>query len=325
MDPYKKRQIGSTNVHVPVFGIGTAPLGGWPTAVPEEQALKTLQRAWDRGIRYFDTAPFYGHGLSEKRLGESLANVNRDKFVLSTKVGRILKSGDPDSSLFEGTPPLEPVFDFSAGGVKRSLTESRERLGFDQIDIALIHDPDEHFDEAISEAYPTLVELRDKGELSAIGVGMNWTEPLTKFAERGDFDCFLLAGRYTLLEQGPLDNLLPAVENQNASIIAGGVYNSGLLVDPQPGVTYNYEPAEANVIERAQGLQAVCQKYDVPLRAAALQFPLAHPAVASIVVGARTPEEVDDNLQMIQMEIPKDLWNDLKSAEMIREEAPVPD
>lgn len=323
-DPFEQSSIGTTDVTVPAFGIGTAPLGGWPTAVPEPQAIETLQRAWDRGVRYFDTAPFYGHGLSEQRLGEVLAAVERDEFTLSTKVGRVLEPGEPDTSLFEGTPPLEPVFDFSAAGVDRSLAESRERLGFDDIDIALIHDPDDHHEQAVGEAYPALAARRETGELGAIGVGMNWSEPLTDFAQEGDFDCFLLAGRYTLLEQHSLDDLLPQAERQDASIIAGGVYNSGLLVDPGPDATYDYQPADGDVVDRALALEAVCDEYGVPLRAAALQFPLAHPAVATIVVGARTAEEVDDNLEMLQFDIPSDLWSDLKARDLVREDAPTP-
>lgn len=324
MNPFEREQIGSTDVTVPKLGLGTAPLGGWPTAVPEDQALATMRRAWNEGIRYFDTAPFYGHGLSEERLGVVLADKERDEFTLSTKIGRLLKSGDPDTSLFEGTPPLEPVFDFSKEGIHESLAASRKRLMFDEIDIALIHDPDDYHDQAIEEAYPALAELREDGELSAIGVGMNWAKPLAKFAQEGEFDCFLLAGRYTLLEQDSLDSLLPIAEKQNVSIIAGGVYNSGLLVDPGPDATYDYEPATEDVVEKALTLQKVCNEFDVPLRAASLQFPLAHPAVRSIVVGARTPEEVTDNLTMIQLDIPNDLWDRLKERKLLRPDAPTP-
>lgn len=325
MNPFELVEVGSTDVKIQQLGLGTAPLGGWPKAVSEDQAKSTIRRAWKEGIRYFDTAPFYGHGFSEKMLGSVLSEKERSSFTISTKVGRLLQPGDPDTTLFEGTPPLEPVFDFSADGVKKSLASSRERFMFDGIDIALIHDPDDHHDQAINEAYPALAELRDIGELSAIGVGMNWAEPLAEFAEAGDFDCFLMAGRYTLLEQDSLDTLLPMAEAQGSSIIAGGVYNSGLLVDPGPDATYDYEPATDDVISKAQELQSVCQDFDVPLRAAALQFPLGHPAVSSIVVGARTPEEVTDNLVMFQQDIPSALWQNLKDQGLVRCDAPIPE
>lgn len=323
IDPFERTTIGTTDVVVRRFGLGTAPLGGWPQATSDEQGRDTVRRAWERGIRYYDTAPFYGHGLSEGWLGSVLSAEERDAFTLSTKVGRLLVPGEAES-LFEGVPPVKPVFDFSAEGVRRSLDESRERLGFDRIDVALIHDPDDHHEQAVAEAYPALAELRERGEIGAIGVGMNWAGPLARFAEEADFDCFLLAGRYTLLEQDSLDDLLPICVERSMSIIAGGVYNSGLLVDPKPGAHYNYVPAEEPVLERARALKAVCDEHDVPLRAAALQFPLAHPAVASIVVGARTPEEVDDNLAMLSLDVPDELWTALKERELLRPEAPTP-
>lgn len=325
MNPFETESLGTTDVTVPRLGLGTAPLGGWPSNVSQEQADNTITEAWDQGIRYFDTAPFYGHGFSEKRLGAVLGEVDRSRFTLSTKVGRLLKPGDGDSPLFEGTPNVDPVFDFSREGVRQSIQESRERLGFEEIDIAFIHDPDDHHEEALQSAYPALAELRESGELKAIGVGMNWSEPLADFARNADFDAFLVAGRYTLLEQGAMDDLLPTVQEQGASIIAGGVYNSGLLVDPGPDATYDYQPADEDVLEQALSLQATCAEFDVPLRAAALQFPLAHPAVPSIVVGARNPHEVRDNLEMLQRDIPSDLWKALKDRGQIRSDVPVPE
>ena len=322
MDPFEPRQIGQTAVTVPAFGIGTAPLGRGPSTLPDEQAIRTLRHAWERGIRYFDTAPYYGAGRAEERLGRAFADVDRDELVLSTKVGRVLKPAEAETSRSENA--LEPVFDFSPDGVAESLTASRERLGFDEIDIALIHDPDDHYEQALEEAYPDIARRKATGEFQAIGVGMNWAEPLTQFAKDGDFDCFLLAGRYTLLEQDALDNLLPEVERQGASIIAGGVFNSGLLVDPKPGATYNYAPAPAEILEQAQALQAACNRHDVPLRAAALQFPLSHDAITTIIVGVQRPEEVDDNLEMLQRDIPAELWDDLRAEGMIRPDAPVP-
>jgi aryl-alcohol dehydrogenase-like predicted oxidoreductase len=324
VDPLERRRLGTTDVTVPVLGLGTAPLGGWPTAVPRAQGVATIRRAWDAGVRYFDTAPFYGHGNSESFVGAALGDEPRDAFALSTKVGRLLVPGEPEPGLFAGTPPLTPVLDYSYDGKLRSLRESRERLGLERIDIAFVHDPDDHHDDALQGAHRALAELRERGELGAIGVGMNWSAPLARFASEADFDCFLLAGRYTLLEQGALDELLPEAVARDISIVAGGVYNSGVLIDPRPGASYDYAPADAAVLERAQALQAVCAEFSVPLRAAALQFPLAHPAVASVVVGARTPSEVDDTLAMLTLDIPDELWGALRERGLLRDDAPTP-
>lgn len=325
MDPLGRVKLGTTGLEVTTLGLGTAPLGGWPTAVPEEQGLATVKRAWDRGLRYFDTAPFYGHGLSERYIGETLRG-DRDRFTLSTKVGRVLEPGEAQDPLFQGTPGLNPVFDFSEDGIRRSLADSRSRFGFEQIDIVFLHDPetDEHHQKALQSAYPVLANLRDAGEIAAIGVGMNWSEPLAQFATEADFDVFLLAGRYTLLEQDSMDDLLPRMQENNVSLVAGGVYNSGLLVDPTPDATYDYQPAPPEVVERAQDLKSVCDDFGVPLRAAAIQFPLHHPVVACVVVGARTPEQLDDNIEMMQLDIPDQLWIALKERDLLRPDAPVP-
>jgi D-threo-aldose 1-dehydrogenase len=217
-----------------------------------------------------------------------------------------------------------PVFDFSRAGAEASLESSRERLGLDGIDIVFIHDPDDHHRQALEETYPALVEARRNGRLRAIGVGMNYAEPLAQFAGEAEFDCMLCAGRYTLLEQPALDNLLPAAAERGVSIVAGGVYNSGILADPKPGAPYNYAPADGALVARAQELAAVCRDFGVPLRAAALQFPLAHPAIACVAVGARSPDEVEDNVRMLQTEIPADLWDALRERGLIRADAPTP-
>jgi D-threo-aldose 1-dehydrogenase len=324
MDPFARVHVGSTDLEVTRLALGTAPLGGWPKAVSADQGVATIRRAYERGIRHFDTAPFYGHGQSEGFIGEGLRDQPRESFTLSTKVGRILVDGAPESSLYEGALPFTPVFDFSYEGVLQSLADSRKRLGFDRIDVALIHDPDDHLDEALDGSYRALKELRDAGEISAIGAGMNWSEPLVRLAQEADFDCFLLAGRYTLYEQDALDELFPLILDRGMSIIAGGVFNSGLLVDPSPGASYNYAPAEPDVLERAQRLKEVCDEFDVPLRAAAAQFPLAHPAVACVAIGARTPEEVDDTIDILQLPIPAELWTALKERDLVRPDAPTP-
>ncbi len=324
MNPFEVVRIGRTKVEVTRLGLGTAPIGGWPSKISEEDAVATVEAAWQAGIRYFDTAPLYGHGLSERRLGKALATKERSSFSLSTKVGRLLVPGDPAGSQFEGVPSLVPEFDFSADGIRRSLEESRQRLAMDRVDIALIHDPDDHHGQAVNDAYPVLARWRESGEIGAIGVGMNYSEPLTRFVEELDIDCVLCAGRYTLLEQGALDDLLPAVAARGASVIAGGVLNSGVLADPGPNATYNYVPAPDAVRERALQLRETCASFDVPLRAAAMQFPLAHPNVATVVIGARSPAEVRDCVAMLTMDIPAELWSTLKARELLRAEAPVP-
>jgi D-threo-aldose 1-dehydrogenase len=323
MDPFERVPIGTTDVTVSRLGMGTAPLGGWPEALPAALADATLRRAWEVGIRYFDTAPLYGHGLSERSLGRVLSGLPREAFTLSTKVGRVLEPGQDPDSLFRGTPDVRPVFDFSSDGVRRSFASSRERLRMDRVDIVLIHDPDDHHEEALRSAYPELDAMRRDGVIGAIGVGMNFTEPLIRFANEADFDCVLLAGRYTLLEQDSLPLLELAVQRR-MSIIVGGALNSGLLVDPKPGAMYNYAPAPDHVVERAVRIRQVCERFEVPLRAAALRFPFAHPAVRTVVVGARSPAEIDDNLDLLRRDIPPELWIALKEEGLLRSDAPTP-
>jgi D-threo-aldose 1-dehydrogenase len=324
MDPLRTRALGRTSVEVPRLGLGTAPIGGWPTAVPAAQARATVRHAWDAGVRWFDTAPLYGHGASERAVGAALRDVPRDTYVLCTKVGRVLEPGPPGDTIFHDTPAATPVFDFSAGGVRRSLAESLDRLGLERVDVCLIHDPDDHHRQAVAEAYPVLADLRARGLVGAIGLGMNSAAALARFATEIDIDCVLLAGRYTLLEQDSMDDLLPLVEAKGMSVIAGGVYNSGLLADPSPGAMYNYSPAPEPVLAKAQAIRAVCNRFEVPIRAAALQFALTHPAVATAVVGARTPAEIDDNLAMAAVPIPGGLWTALKEDGLMRPDAPTP-
>lgn len=310
-------RIGATAVQVTRLGLGTAPLGGWPDALPAEIATATVRRAWSAGLRYFDTAPLYGYGLSEHYLGEVLAG--KDDFTVSTKVGRLLRPGQEPDPLFRGAPALTPVFDFSPDAIAESLQGSTKRLGRHP-DIVFIHDPDDHHDQALTQTYPALADLRRDGVIGAIGVGMMHHEPLRRLLDEAEFDCMLLAGRYTLLEQDSLP-LLDAASGRT-SIIAGGVFNSGLLIDPTPGATYDYERAPAAIVDRARLLREVCEKFDVPLRAAAIQFPLAHPAVASVIVGARSPAEIDDCLRMTAVEIPPELWETLKARDLLHRDAP---
>ena len=325
MNPREKRRLGRTNLMVTALGMGTAPLAGLYEAVAEERAMATLQRAWDLGIRYFDTAPLYGYGLGEMRTGSLLRKHPRDEFVLSTKVGRLLLPGEPPpDSQYKGTPKLLPVFDFSYDAVMRSVDASLGRLGVDRVDMLYIHDPDDHEEAALTGAYPALAQLRDEGVVHAIGAGMNQWEMLTRFAHETDMDCFLLAGRYTLLEQGALKELLPLSEQRNIAIVVGGVFNSGVLANPAPGARFNYEPAPRALIDRAARIAEVCARWNVPIKAASLQFPLGHPSVTSVLIGSRSREHLEENVRLFEQEIPDALWQDLKAAGLLDEAAPVP-
>jgi D-threo-aldose 1-dehydrogenase len=287
------------------LGLGTAPLGGLYDAVDDETAGAVVERAWELGIRYFDTAPYYGSGSAERRLGAVLRRLPREAFVVSTKVGRLLRPGE---SGWHGAPPLEAYFDFSYDATLRSLEESLERLGLDRVDVALVHDPDDHYDEAIAGAYPALARLRDEGVVSAIGVGMNQTKLLCRFALEKDPDCFLVAGRYTLLDRSADERLLSLCDERGIAVIAAGVFNSGVLAG---GSTYDYESASPAVLERVHKLQEICVRREIPLAAVALQFPARHPAVASVLVGCRTPNEVEEDVRLFDLDLTEELWSEL--------------
>ena len=327
MTPLQPTPIGTTTTHVTPLGFGGAPLGRLSGPDGVQTALDTIRAGYDLGIRFFDTAPFYGPGKSERLYGRALSGVNRDDFTLSSKVGRVL---DPnpnaaDQDPYAANPPYDVVFDFSRDGVLRSIDETLERTGLSRLDIVLIHDPDDHWEQAIGEAYPTLADLRSQGVIGAIGAGMNQWEMPARFAAEGDFDCFLLAGRYTLLDHSGLDEFLPLCQDKNISVILGGPYNSGVLAsDLGPDTTYFYQRTPADVLERARQIKAVCDRHAVPLKAAALQFGLAHPAVAATIPGPRTPAEVEENLAMASFDTPADLWAELKDAGFIPAEAPTP-
>jgi D-threo-aldose 1-dehydrogenase len=324
--------LGRTALTVTRVGLGTAPLGGLYAPVSDEAAQATVARAWERGVRFFDTAPLYGHGLSERRVGAALAGRPRDELVLATKVGRLLRAGAPedDSQLSGGierwpdVPPVNPVFDFTYDGAMRSVAESLERLGVDRVDVLHIHDPDEHYEDALGGAYRALDRLRAERTIGAVGVGMNQSEMLVRFLREADFDCVLLAGRYTLLDQSALAELLPLCLEHGIAVILGGVYNSGILADPRPGATYDYSLAPPELLERVRRIAAVCERHGVPLKAAALQFPLAHPAVTSLLLGARTVTELEENLALLRQELPAGLWTDLRREGLLLAEAPTP-
>jgi D-threo-aldose 1-dehydrogenase len=318
------RRLGDTDVSVTALGLGCAPIAGLFDPVGADTAAATIAAAWDGGIRHFDTAPHYGAGLSELRLGDALRALPRDECTLSTKVGRLLVDADQPGESWAEHSGKQPVFDFSREAAHTSHRESLERLGLDRVEIALIHDPDEHLDEAATGTYPALAELRESGAVGAIGLGMNTTDNAAGLLERGDFDVMLSAGRYTLLDQSALTRLYPTCLDRGVSVIAAGVYNSGILADPRPDSTFNYSTAAPELVARALAIAEVCARHDVPLRAAAIQFPSHHPAVASVLVGARTPDEVDDALAMFAHPIPDALWHDLKRAGLLAEEAPTP-
>jgi D-threo-aldose 1-dehydrogenase len=322
--PLPRRRFGRSPVSVTELSFGGAAIGGLYTEVSEEDARAAVDAAWEGGIRTFDTAPHYGLGLSERRLGDALRDRPRDEYVISTKVGRLLEpavpgpdgtgvgsTGERDTEGFAVPASHVRRFDFSADGVRRSLEASLERLGLDRVDLVLIHDPDNHGEQALREAYPALERLRAEGTVRAIGVGMNQTAMLTTFVTGTDVDAVLVAGRYTLLDHSAARDLLPAAQRRGVSVIAGGVFNSGLLAAPVAGATYDYQPAPAELIERARRLARTCERYGVPLRAAAARFPLTHPAVASVLIGLRSAAEVADALALRTIDIPNDLWESL--------------
>jgi len=293
------------------LGLGCAPLGNLFRAVDDDTAAATVDAAWDAGWRLFDTAPLYGHGLSERRVGAALRARPRDEYVLSTKVGRLLLPGADDDSIFAETPDMHPAFDFSGDGARRSIEASLDRLGLDRIDIVHVHDPDDHLDQAIDEAIPALVALRDEGVIGAVGCGMNATAPLLRVVERADVDVVLLAGRYSLLDHSGGDELLPRCAERGVAVIVGGVFNSGLLADPDAEPTYDYAPAPTPLAERARSMREVCERFGVSLPAAAIGFALRHPSVTSVVIGARSPGEVGADVEAAGADIPDELWNAL--------------
>ncbi len=290
-----------------------------------------MLRALAAGVRLFDTAPLYGLGKSESRLGKALQGASRDSFVLASKVGRLLEPEDPEKLAtreveFVDAPPLRAIFDFSYDGVMRSYEESLRRLNLERIDILHIHDPDDHWEEAMRGAYPAVHKLREQGAVRAIGAGMNQPEMLARFAREGDFDCFLLAGCYTLLDQTALRELLPLCAEKRIGLILGGPYNSGILATgAQPGAKFSYKTAPLEILERVRRIEEVCGRHKLPLKAAALQFPLAHPAIVSIIPGSRSIAELEENAVMLSFPIPAAFWLDLKDQKLLPAEAPVPD
>jgi D-threo-aldose 1-dehydrogenase len=311
------------------IGLGGAPLGNMFSPVSDEDATAAVEAAWDEGWRYFDTAPHYGLGVAEERLGVGLQGKPRDSYVLSSKVGRIIYEGDtpaPDDQGFDMVSTRRRRWDFSRDGVLRSIEDSLRRIGTDRLDVVFVHDPDDHYEEALAGAFPTLVELRDQGVIGAIGSGMNQTDMLMRFVQQVDLDVIMLAGRYTVLDPDGLDDVLPACVENDVRVVAVGVFNSGLLSQPRPAAdaTFNYAPATAELRAKVNQLADVCESHGVTLPAVALQFPLAHSAVAGVAVGCRDADQVHANAALSRVEVPAGVWSDLRSAGLLRPDAPTP-
>ncbi|WP_260192145.1 aldo/keto reductase [Actinophytocola gossypii] len=305
--------LGRTGLTVSRLGLGLASIGGLFAPVPEPQALATVDHAWDLGVRLYDTAPVYGYGRSEQYAGRSLAARPRAEFVLCTKVGRLIEPGGPDTQPIWADPPsgLGPRLDYSYAGVRRSVDASLDRLGTDRIDVLHVHDPDQDFPAAVTGAYRALAELRAEGTIAAVSIGVNHADVAARFLREAAApgpDCVLLAGRYTLLDQSGLADLLPLCHRRGVSVIAAGVYQGGLL-------TGRDDP-------RVQAWQALCDRHDVPLPAVALRFPFAHPAVDAAVVGARSPREIADSMAWLSRPVPPALWHDAKRAGLLAEDVP---
>ncbi|MCF3961963.1 aldo/keto reductase [Streptomyces fuscigenes] len=322
--------FGRSGLPVTALGFGAATLGGLFAPISDEEAHAALQAAWDAGIRYFDTAPHYGVGLSEERLGRFLADKPRDAYVLSTKVGRLLEPGPggpgdvQGADGFHGTPNRVRVRDYSADGVRRSLDASLERLGLDRIDIAFIHDPDDYVDQALTEAYPALAALREQGVLASVGVGMNQVAVPTRFVRETDLDCLIVAGRYTLLDGSAAAELLPLCAERGVDVVGAGVFNSGLLATPEENPTFDYAAAPEPLVDRARAIAAVCARHGVPLPVAALAFVRAHPAVRTVLAGMRSAAEVRQNVASVTTDVPPALWEELRAADLLPKGAVLP-
>jgi D-threo-aldose 1-dehydrogenase len=304
-----------TGVEVSRLSLGTAALGGLYTSVSDADSTDTVLTALDNGINFIDTAPLYGKGTAEVRIGKALAGRDRSTFVISTKIGRLLipSTTDIDDFFMDADNTVEIKFDFSASGVRQSLEGSLKRLGIDSVEILFIHDPDANADEAILEAYPELDRMRSEGIIKAIGVGMNQCETPTRIIKETDIDMVLIAGRYSLLDQKAMRELLPTAQARNVDIIAAGVFNSGILANPVKGATYDYAPASDELLAKAVRIREVLEGHQVSLTSAALQFPLRHPAVKSVLVGCRSAAEVATNIREFDKTIENKVWDDLVS------------
>jgi D-threo-aldose 1-dehydrogenase len=338
MKPETLNKLGRVDLDVTAFSLGLAPIGNFLKPIGEAEAEAIVQSAWDAGVRYYDTAPLYGHGLSELRTGHSLRWKRRDDYVLSSKVGRMLTPaprGEIDFAPWVDAGAFKVRFDYSYDGAMRSIEDSLQRLGLERIDIAFIHDPDvfthgperqpDMFRQAMQGAGKALQRLREQKVVKAIGVGCNEWQVCHEALKSHDFDCFLLAGRYTLLEQEALDAFLPLCVERGAAVVVGGGFNSGILATgARPGAKYNYQPAPPPVMDKVAKIEQVCAQYKVPLAAAALQFVVAHPAIPSFIAGVRSVEQLQQNLAWFSRAIPSAFWDELKRRGLLRQDAPTP-
>ena len=314
----KRTEIRNTGVTLTRLGFGAAPIGNLYRPIDDATAAGAVAAAWDRGIRYFDTAPHYGLGLSERRLGSALRARPRNQYVVSTKVGRLLrpnpspKGSDLEAGAFAVPDDLIRVRDYSRSGVLRSIESSLDRLGLDRVDIVYVHDPEDHMNAAISEAIPALIELRDQGVIGAVGAGMNFVEPLRRFVAETDVDVLMVAGRWTLVDQSA-EPLLRECAHANVAVVAAAPFNSGLLARPYPadGARFDYGSAPEDVLEAARACARSCELHGTELPAAAVQFPLRHPAVVSVVAGMRTVDQVDLNISWMNARLDERLWGEL--------------
>ncbi|QZY50921.1 aldo/keto reductase [Leucobacter tenebrionis] len=338
MDIASKNRVGRTGVEVTTLGFGATLIGNFMQPLTDAEARAMVDQAWGLGVRYFDTAALYGHGLSEYRLGHALYERPRDAYSLLTKVGRVLKPaarGTFDSGLWVDPAPMSVTYDYSYDGIMRSAEDAMQRLMTDHIEMVLVHDVDAYthgaeaqrgyFEQAVTDGFRALEKLRDEGVVQAIGFGVNESDVLLEAMQRTDSDVLLLAGRYTLLEQDPIDDLFPLCRERGASVILGGVYNSGILATgPRDGAKFNYSPAPREVLDRAARLETICRRYDIPLAAAALQFAAAHPVVASVCIGSRRPEQQAQTAEYASLAVPSALWEEMQAEGLIREDAPLP-
>ena len=321
MDPFEIAEVGSTGLKVTRLGLGGAPLGNPPPGLSDQEAVATIRGALSRGMRYVDTAT-YGMGRSELRYGQALAEVPRDSYVISTKVGKLLRIDGVQEVDFESInltdlPALEQVFDFSRDAVLRSFEQSLQRLRLERVDVLLLHDvPHEHYQRAVDEGFPALAELRSQGVVSAIGAGLAALDLVLRFLRDADFDCFILPNRYTLTEQTAIEEFLPLCLEKGIAIILGAPYNQGHMLGR------GEQSPEA--LAHLRRYQTICDRYEVPIRAAALQFVVAHPAVVSVIPGPASMEEMTDNIRMTEHEIPPEFWADMKSEGLIGTGCPVP-
>ncbi|MGR6974857.1 aldo/keto reductase [Streptomyces cynarae] len=324
----RTRKITNTTVDVTELGFGASVIGNLYRVTPAQDAAAAIEAAWESGIRYFDTAPHYGLGLSERRLGAALRDRPREQYVVSSKVGRLLVPNEQprgvDSEGFVVRDDLRRQWDFTRDGVLRSIDATLERTGLDRLDIVYVHDPEDHWQQAAEEALPTLADLRDQGVIGAIGAGMNQSAMLARFLRETAADVVMLAGRYTLLDQTALDDVLPAAREHGKSVVAVGVFNSGLLSRdrPTPGMKYDYKVAPPGLVSRALAIAEVCERHGTTLPAAAIAFPFSHPSIINVTLGMRNQEQVGRNVELHRRHVPQALWQDLRTQGLIRPDVP---